>query len=202
VTQASTRILPAPARRSSRTPTRRASPARRPRRIGCHQHHQDQRAQRPGIVDCEAWRRQAGANPPDRGQRALALRLPQRQRDRIVGRQRVRQLGCRTMADAGTAIESAQGLLAARPAKPDQRPHRHHREDHEQDQPDGPRQEWQRQHRPAHDSTRKSPTTVRRRANSGQARSHASAYVARCRACASFSRAKASPSRAGSDGSG
>ena len=53
--------------------------------IGGRQHHHDQRAQRPGIVDRKPRRRQPGADPPDRGQRALALLPPQRLRDRVLG---------------------------------------------------------------------------------------------------------------------
>ena len=79
--------------------------------IGRHHHHRDQRAQRPGIVDRQPRRRQAGADALDRGQRALALRLPQRQRDRILRRQRIGQRGRRAMADAGAAVEPAQAPL-------------------------------------------------------------------------------------------
>ena len=42
-------------------------------------------------------------------------------------------------------------------------------------------------HRPAQDTTRNSPTTLKSRARPGQARSHAIAYLARCRACVSCS---------------
>jgi 3-hydroxyisobutyrate dehydrogenase-like beta-hydroxyacid dehydrogenase len=56
--------------------------------------------------------------------------------------------------------------------------------------------------RPAQDTTRNSPTTVKNRARWGQARSQAIAYVARLRACVSFSRDSASLLRMGSDGSG
>ena len=80
---------------------------------GRDHHHRDQRAQRPGIVDRQPRRRQAGADALDRGQRALALRLPQRQRHRILRRQRIGQRGRRAMADAGAAVEPAQGLFAA-----------------------------------------------------------------------------------------
>ena len=41
-------------------------------------------------------------------------------------------------------------------------------------------------HNPAQDTTRNSPTTVNSRARCGQLRSHAIAYLARCRACASL----------------
>ena len=109
-----------------------------------HQHH-DQRAQRPGIVDRQPRRRQAGADALDRGQRALALRLPQRQRDRILRRQRIGQRGRRAMADAGAAVEPAQALFAARPAKPQQRKQRAERQQHEQAEPDGARDKRQRQ---------------------------------------------------------
>ncbi len=40
-------------------------------------------------------------------------------------------------------------------------------------------------HNPAQDATRNSPTTLKIRAKAGQARSHAIAYWARCRACVS-----------------
>ena len=113
--------------------------------IGRHHHHRDQRAQRPGIVDRQPRRRQAGADPLDRRQGALALRLPQRQRDRILGRQRIGQRGRRAMADAGAAVEPAQALFAARPAKPDQRKQRSQRQQHEQAEADGARQKRQRQ---------------------------------------------------------
>ncbi len=86
--------------------------------IGRDHHHRDQRAQRPGIVDREPRRRQAGADALDRCQRALALRLPQRQRDRILRGQRIGERGRRAMADAGAAVEPAEAVLAARPAEP------------------------------------------------------------------------------------
>ena len=57
-------------------------------------------------------------------------------------------------------------------------------------------------HSPAQDTTRNSPMTVNSRARCGQLRSHAIAYFARCKACASCSRETASGLRAGSDGSG
>ena len=84
---------------------------------GRHHRHRDQRTQRPGVVDRQPRRRQAGTDALDRGQRALALRLPQRQRNRILRGQRIGQRGRRAMADAGAAVEPAQGRLAARPAE-------------------------------------------------------------------------------------
>ena len=92
--------------------------------IGRHHHHRDQRAQRPGIVDRQPRRRQAGADALDGCQSALALRLPQRLRHRILGRERIGQRGRRAVADAGAAVEPAQALFAARPAEPDKRKQR------------------------------------------------------------------------------
>ena len=115
------------------------------RDIGRDQQHRDQRAQRPGIVDRQPRRRQPGADALDRGQRALALRLPQRPRDRILRRQRIGQRGRRAMADAGAAVEPAQRLFAARPAKPEQRKQRGQRQQHEQAEPDGAGDKRQRQ---------------------------------------------------------
>ncbi len=89
--------------------------------IGGRQHHHDQRAQRPGIVDRKPRRRQPGANPLDRGQRTLALLPPQRLRDRVLVRERIGQRGRRTMANAGAAVEPTQRLFAGRPAKPRKR---------------------------------------------------------------------------------
>jgi hypothetical protein len=90
------------------------------RDIGRDHQHNDQRAQRPGIVNRQPRRRQAGADTLDRGQGALALRLPQRQRDRVLRLQRVGQ-GCRrAVADAGTTIEPRQRVLPAWPAKLEQ----------------------------------------------------------------------------------
>ena len=42
-------------------------------------------------------------------------------------------------------------------------------------------------HNPAQDTTRNSPTTLSNRARCGQVCSHAIAYFARCKACASCS---------------
>ena len=130
------------------------------RDIGRHHQHHDQRAQRPGIVDRQPRRRQAGADALDRGQRALALRLPQRPRDRILRGQRIGQRGRRAMADAGAAVEPAQRLLAARPAKPDQRKQRGQRQQHEQAEPDGARRQTAA---PATIRPRTPPETARRR---------------------------------------
>ena len=116
--------------------------------IGRDHHHHDQRAQRPGIVDRQPRRRQAGADALDRGQRAFALRLPQRQRDRVLGRQRIGQRGRRAMADAGAAVEPAQRLFAGRPAKANQRKQRAERQQHEQADADHARHERQRQPQP------------------------------------------------------
>ena len=79
--------------------------------IGRDHQHRDQRAQRPGIVDRQPRRRQAGADALDRCQCALALRLPQRQRDRILRGQRIGQRGRRAMADAGAAVQPAERRL-------------------------------------------------------------------------------------------
>ena len=113
--------------------------------IGRNHQHRDQRAQRPGIVDREPRRRQAGADALDRRQRALALRLPQRQRHRVLRRKRIGERGCRAMADAGTAVQPVERRFAARPAKPEQRKHRPERQKHEQTEPNGARHERQRQ---------------------------------------------------------
>ncbi len=72
--------------------------------IGRDHHERDQRAQRPGIVDRQPRRRQAGADAFDRCQGALALRLPQRLRDRILRDQRIGEGRRRAMADAGAAV--------------------------------------------------------------------------------------------------
>ncbi len=115
---------------------------------GRHHHHDDERAQCPWIVDRQSRRRQAGPDPLDGGQRPLALRLPQRQRDRILRGERIGQRGGGPVADAGAAIEPAQGLLAARPAKPNQREQRHQRRDHEQSGSHRAAEERQRQPQP------------------------------------------------------
>ena len=166
-----------------------------------HQHH-DQRAQRPRIVQGEPRRRQAGADALDRGQRAFALRLPQRQRDRVLRGDLVGQFGCRAMADAGAAVEAAKPVLAGRPAETHQRDNRPNRGCGKQRQANGARHRRQRQPNPAQDSARNSPTRVRSRARCGQTRSQAMAYWARSSACVSFSRATSSGSRAGGVGRG
>ncbi len=56
--------------------------------------------------------------------------------------------------------------------------------------------------RPAQETTRNNPATVKNRAKSGQLRSHAIAYSARRKACVSRSRETASGFCTGSDGSG
>ncbi len=96
--------------------------------IGRDHHHRDQRAQRPGIVDRKPRRRQAGADALDRCQGAFALRVPQRLRDRILRDQRIGERGRRTMADPGATVEPAEGLFAARPAKPGKRKQRTQRQ--------------------------------------------------------------------------
>ncbi len=113
--------------------------------IGRNHHHRDQRAQRPGIVDRQPRRRQPGANALDRCQRALALRLPQRLRDRILRRERIGQRGRRAVADARAPVEPVQALFAGRPAEPDQRKQRAQRRQHEQAEADGARHKRQRQ---------------------------------------------------------
>jgi len=87
---------------------------------GRDQHHHDQRAQRPGVVDGEARVRQTGADALERGQRALALRLPERLCDRILRGQRVGERGGGAVANARAAVEPGERLVAARPAKPNQ----------------------------------------------------------------------------------
>ena len=99
--------------------------------ISRRRHHHDQRAQRPGVVARQPRRRQAGADALDRGQRALALHLPQSDRDRILARQRVGERGRRAMSDAGAAVEPAQAFFAARPAVAQQREQRAKRQGHE-----------------------------------------------------------------------
>ena len=111
--------------------------------IGGGQHHHDQRAKRPGIVDRKPRRRQPGANPLDRGQRALALLPPQRLRDRVLGRKRIGQRGRRAVANAGAAVEPAQRLFAGRPAKPREREQRRQRQQHKQADADCACKEWQ-----------------------------------------------------------
>ena len=90
------------------------------RNIGRNHQHDDQRTKRPGIMNRKPRRRQAGADALDRSQRAFALRLPQRQRDRVLRRQRIGKGRRRAMANAGAAIEPRQRVLAAWPAKPEQ----------------------------------------------------------------------------------
>ena len=172
--------------------------------IGRHHHHHDQRAQRPGIVDREPRRRQAGADALDRGQRALALLLPQRQRDRVLRSPAYRSArspgdgGCRCRGRAGqaplrgSASESATaGTARQAPAARTGRA------------PMARAINGSASHNPAQDTTRNSPTTVKSRARCGQARSHAMAYLARCRACVSLQPRDARPARApASDGSG
>ncbi len=116
--------------------------------IGGHQHHHDQRAQRPGIVDRQPRRRQPGTDALQRGQRAFALRLPQRLRDRILGRQRIGQRGRRTVPDAGAAVEPGQCGLAGRPPETNERQQRAQRQQDEQGNADGARHERQRQPQP------------------------------------------------------
>ena len=113
--------------------------------IGGDHHHHDQCAQRPGIVDRQPRRRQAGADALDRCQGALTLRLPKRERDRILRSQRIGKRRRRAMADAGAAIEPAESLLPARPAKPNQREQRSQRQSHEHAEPDGTGYERKRQ---------------------------------------------------------
>jgi hypothetical protein len=113
--------------------------------IGRNRHHRDQRAQRPGIMDRQPRRRQAGAETLERCQSALALCLPQRLRDRILAGQRIRQRGRRAMADPGTAIEPAEARFAAWPAESRQRKQRPERREPEQADPDGARDKRQRQ---------------------------------------------------------
>ncbi len=113
--------------------------------IGRDHHHRDQRAQRPGIMDRKPRRRQAGADALDRCQGAFALRLPQCVRNRIRRGQRIGQRGRRAMADAGAAVEPAEGLFAARPAKPGKRKQHAQRRQHEQTEAHGARNERQRQ---------------------------------------------------------
>jgi hypothetical protein len=57
------------------------------------------------------------------------VRLPQRQRDRILYRQRVGEGRRRAMADAGAAIEPCQRVLLAWPAKPGQGEYGRERQD-------------------------------------------------------------------------
>ena len=125
--------------------------------IGREQHHRDQRAQRPGIVDRQPRRRQAGANPLDGGERPLALRLPQRLGHRILARERIGQRGRRAVANAGAAVEPAQTLFATRPAEPDEGKQGDQRRQPEQAKPDGARQKRQRQPQPGPGHHQKQP---------------------------------------------
>ena len=135
--------------------------------IGGRQHHHDQRAQRPGIVDRKPRRRQPGADPLDRGQRALALLPPQRLRDRVLGRERIGQRGRRAMANAGASVEPAQRLFAGRPAKPRKREQRRQRREGEQADADRACQEWQRQPQSGPGRHQKQPDDAQ---NPGEAR--------------------------------
>ena len=145
-------------------------------------------------------RRQAGADALERGQRTLALRLPQRLRERILRRQRIGERGRRAMADAGAAVEAAKRLFAGRPAETNQGNQRAERQQRKQDR-------GRSRARPT-----AAPATIRpmRRSGTGRqpssagpdaarSRSQAIAYCARCRACVSFRRATSSGSRAGFD---
>ncbi len=77
---------------------------------------QHQRAQRIRIAPGEARRRRAGLERARRLQRALDMGVPQRERIRILGRDRelVGDRGRRTMAQAAAAIEPAQPVGRAR----------------------------------------------------------------------------------------
>ena len=136
-------------RRQHAVPIERRNDAHRPfvarGEIGRHQHHQDQRTQRPGVVDRKPRRRQAGANALDRGQRAFALFPPQRLRKRVLRRQGIGERGCRAMADAGAAVEAAKRIGAGGPAEANQRPQHGNGGGGEQDEPGGARQRRQRQ---------------------------------------------------------
>ncbi|MGY3470881.1 hypothetical protein ACVW0I_007752 [Bradyrhizobium sp. LM6.11] len=113
---------------------------------GRYQHHHDQRAERPGIMQSEPRVRQTGADALDRSQRALALCLPQRLRNRIPRAQRVREGGGRPMTDAGAAVEPGKRLLAARPAEATHREQDGNRHSGENDETDSAGNE--RQHHP------------------------------------------------------
>ncbi len=112
---------------------------------GRDQHDHDQGAKRPGIVEREAGMRQACADTPQRGQRALALRLPQHSRDRVLRGQRVRQRGGGAVTDAGAIVEPSEGLLAGRPTEPNQRNQGGQRQQDKQAEPDRAGEERQRQ---------------------------------------------------------
>ena len=113
--------------------------------IGRGHHHHDQRTQRPGIVDRQPWRRQAGADALDRIKRAFPLLAPQRLRHRVIRRESIGQRGRRTMADAGAAVEATKRLFAGRPAKAYQREQRSKRQSREQGDANDTRNERQRQ---------------------------------------------------------
>ena len=168
---------------------------------GRHHHHHDQRAQRPGIVNVSR-----GDGRPAR-MRLIEASVRSRWPATAPAppgpcRQRVGQRGRRAMTDAGAAVEPAQALFAGRPAKANKRKQGAERQQHEQAGPTTRAINGSASHNPAQDTTRNSPTTVKSRARFGQARSHAIAYLARCRACVSCSRATASASRAGPTGQG
>ena len=96
-------------------------------------------------MDGEARVRQTGADALERGQRALALRLPERLRNRVLRGQRVRERRGRAVTDARTAVEPGERLFAARPAKPNQGEQGGSRKARENDETDGTGDRGQRQ---------------------------------------------------------
>ena len=81
MTQASTRILPASARHPSRTPSQAQTALVAGGENAATSITPTSAAQRPGIIEPQPRRRQPGADALERSERALALRLPQRERD-------------------------------------------------------------------------------------------------------------------------
>ncbi len=100
------------------------------------QHHQ--RPQRHRIMLCQRRRRHTGAQPGERGQHALALRLPQRARHWVIGGEGILQRGRRAMAQAAAAIKPAQRLAAAWPAQLRKRHQRRNNQHEEQREPGQP----------------------------------------------------------------
>ncbi len=163
MTQASTRILAGASTpfQSKAAPRRiaRSSPAAKKVATSITD---DQRAQRRGIVQRQARMRQAGADALERGQRALALRLPQRLCDRVLRASACRSAwwpggdGCRSHDRAGPA--PARGSASGNPPAGTQR--RRLRGRRKADETDGADDEGQRQ--PA-DRPRTPPGTGPRR---------------------------------------
>ena len=78
--------------------------------------NENEAAQRVRIARCQTRRRPAGLERPRRGERALDVRLPQRQRIGVLRRDRefIGNRGRRPMTDAAAAVEPAQRVGGGR----------------------------------------------------------------------------------------